>query len=78
MFSWPWVKEQLKNTQKFQVQIKPMSSVMQVTDNTIMILVSYIANQISYEGPGKRLQHLLQHLSCFVERCWKIVEWCWT
>ena len=26
------------------------------------------------KGPSKRLQHLLQHLFDFVERCWKVVE----
>ena len=30
------------------------------------------------KGPRKRLQHLLQHPFDFVERCWKVVEWCLT
>ena len=32
----------------------------------------------STKGPSKRLQHLLRHQSDFVERRWKVVEWCWT
>ena len=27
-----------------------------------------------FKGPSKRLQHLVQHLFDFVERCWKVVE----
>ena len=43
------MKGQLKNAPEFQVQIKPMSSVMPVTHNAIMILVSYTTDQISYK-----------------------------
>ena len=50
MFSLPWVREQLKNSSEFQVQMKPMSSVMPITHNAIMILVRLVTtSQIFYK-----------------------------
>ena len=49
-FFWHWVKEQLSNVSEFEVQIKPMSSVMPVDHNVIMTLVGKVTTyKISYK-----------------------------